>query len=116
MAYDARVVDGQLIEQSNDSLSMTAYRHVAPRGTVAATVAEEIDDHHAVAFGNERNDLGPEMGRGRKSVKEDDRLAGPATSGSVVVQPSAVYVDELTPHEVGRGEERDRDRTKASLR
>ena len=33
-------------------------------------------------------------------MKEHDRLAGSSRSGSVVVEPRAVYIDELTPHEV----------------
>ena len=32
-------------------------------------------------------------------MEENDRLAGSATSGGVVVESRSVYVDELTPHE-----------------
>ena len=31
-------------------------------------------------------------------MEENDRLAGSATSGGVVVESCSVYVDELTPH------------------
>jgi hypothetical protein len=116
VADNARIVDRELVEQPDNPLGMPSHRHIAPSGSVAATVAEEIDDDDAVAFGNEWNDLCPEVRGRRKAVNEDDRLAGPTTSGSVVVQPSAVYVDKLTPHEVKRGEEQDCDHTKASLR
>ena len=33
-------------------------------------------------------------------MQEDDRLAGAARAGGVVVQPSTVEIDELTAHDV----------------
>jgi hypothetical protein len=79
-----------------------SHRDVAAGWAIAASVSEEVDYDNTMPFWNERNDLGPEMRRSRKPVKEDDRLTGTARSGSVVVEPSTVYVDKLTPHGVRR--------------
>jgi len=99
---DARVVDRQLIEEPNDTFGVTSNRDVPPRRPVAPSIAKEVHDHDSMTLWNERNYIGPEV-RGRwKSVEENDRLAGSATSGGVVVESRSVYVDELTPHEGSR--------------
>jgi len=99
---NARVVDRELIKEPNDAVRMTANGHIPTRRPVAPSVAEEVHDHDSMTLWNERNYIGPEV-RGRwKSVEENDRLAGSATSGGVVVESRSVYVDELTPHEGSR--------------
>ena len=98
------VVDRELIEEPNDALGMTSHRHIPTRRSIAPSVAEEVHDHDTVTLRNERNDIGPEVRRRWKSVEENDRLAGSATSGGVVVESRSVYVDELTPHEGSRRE------------
>jgi hypothetical protein len=102
VTHDRGVVDRELIEQPNDALRVSTHGNVATSGAIAAPVAEEIDHDDPVPFGNEWDYLGPEVGRCRKPVKEDDRLAGATTAGSIVIEPRTVYVDELTPHVVWR--------------
>jgi len=99
---NARVVDRERIEEPNDALGMTSNRHIPTRRPIAPTVPKKVHDHHTVTLRNERNDIGPEVRRRWKSVQENDRLAGSATSGGVVVESRSVYVDELTPHEGSR--------------
>jgi len=99
---DGSVVDRELIEEPNNALGVTSHRHIPPRRAITPSVAEEVDHNDTMTLRHERNHIGPEMRRRRKSVKENDRLAGSATSGGVVVESRSVYVDELTPHEGSR--------------
>ena len=105
VADNARIVDRERVEQAHHSLGVAAHGNIAAGRPIASPVAEQIDDNNAVSLRNERDDLGPEVRRRWKSVKKDDRLAGSATSGSVVVEPRTVYVNELTSHGVRRSEE-----------
>jgi hypothetical protein len=81
---------------------VASYRHVALGRAIATAVTEKIDDNYAMALGNERNNLSPQVRRGRETMEKYDRLAGPASPGSVVVEPRSVYVDELSPHGLER--------------
>jgi hypothetical protein len=81
---------------------MAANRHIPPGRAVAPSVAEKVNHNNAMSLWNERNHVGPKVRRGWKSVKENDWLAGSATSGGVVIESRSVYVDELTPHEGSR--------------
>jgi hypothetical protein len=105
VAYNARVVDRELIEQPNDALGMTTNGNVSPRGPVTSPIAEEVDYDDTVTFWNEGHDLRPKVRRCGEPVEEDDRLAGATTAGSIVVEPRTVNVDELTPHDASRSED-----------
>jgi len=95
---DGGVVDRELIEEPNDALGMTSNGHIPTGWAVASAVAEKVDHNDTMPFWNERNYVRPKVRRRWKSMEENDRLAGSATSGGVVVESYSVYVDELTPH------------------
>jgi len=99
---DGGVVDRELIEEPNDALGMTSNGHIPTGWAVASAVAEKVDHNDTMPLWNERNDVRPKVRRRWKSMEENDRLAGSATSGGVVVESRSVYVDELTPHEGSR--------------
>ena len=73
----------------DDALGVGANVDGACERTVAATVAEQVDDDDAMPRRHERNDVAPEMARCRKAVQEHDGLTGAAGSGGVVVDARA---------------------------
>ena len=95
---DARALDAQLVEQLDDALGVRAHVDGARERTIAAPVAEQVEHDEAMPGGHERNDVVPQMARGRKSVDEHDRIAGAARSGGVVVEARAGEIEELTAH------------------
>jgi len=103
VAHDARAIDVERVEQSDDAIAVRAQRQRTAVGRIAAPVAEQVDDDQAVSRGHERNDIAPQMSRRGKSMKEDDRLADAAGSSGVVVEPHPVQIDELTAHGGGVG-------------
>jgi len=107
VADDTCVVDRQRVEQSNDSFGVSTHTDIASGGSIAPSVAEEVDHDDAVSGGYKRDHLGPQVGRGWKAMKKNDGLAGSATSCGVVVESRAVDVDELTAHVDPQGEKQD---------
>jgi hypothetical protein len=95
---DGRVVDRELIEEPNDPLGMAANGHVPTGWAITSPVAEKVDHYDAMPLWNERNYVRPKVRRRWEPMEENDRLAGSATPGGVVVESCSVYVDELTPH------------------
>ena len=67
-------------------------------GTIAAPVAQEIDDDYAMSFGYQRYDVAPNVRRCREAVQEHDGLAPAAVSRRVVVEANAADIHEFTAH------------------
>jgi hypothetical protein len=102
VANDASVVDSEGVKEADDALGVGRNRDVAPFGTVAPAITEQVEHDEAVTRAHEGNDVGPQVRRGRKAVKKHDRLSTAAASGGVVVQARAAQVDELTSHMGGK--------------
>jgi len=98
VAHDRRVRDAQRVQEPDDALGVPSDAEVAPVRRIAAAVAEEVDHHHAVAVGDERRHVAPQVRRGGEPVDQDDGLTGTSRSRGVIVQARATYIDELTPH------------------
>jgi hypothetical protein len=89
------------VEQLHHPLGVRAQRERAPAGPVAAAVAEEVDEEHAVPLGEEPGDARPEQRRRREAVEQDHRLAAPARARRERVQPRPPGLDELAAHRAG---------------
>ena len=108
---DARFFDIELVEHGDDAVGLRLHVHRALHRAIASPEAEQIEHDEAMARRHERDDIRPEMARGREPVYEHDRVAGAARAGGVVVDPCAVEIEELTAHASARfawGREDDR--------
>jgi hypothetical protein len=94
----ARVTDPEEVEQFYHALCVRADSHWPAKRAIASAIAEQVDDHNAVAGRNEGNDIGPEVARSWKAVEEHHRLPRAACAGRVVIQANAVQIDKFTAH------------------
>jgi hypothetical protein len=95
---DARPIDAEGVEELDRAVGVRVHADSTGPGSIAAAVAEQIDNDDPVPRGDERDDLAPEMARGRETVNQNDGLAGAACPCGVVVQARPVEVDKLAPH------------------
>jgi hypothetical protein len=95
---EARAIDAKLIEQCDRSLGVRADVDWVRAGPIAASVAEEIEDDQSVSGWHQRDDVAPQMARGREAVKKNHGYAGAARSCGVVVEPRAAKIEKLTAH------------------
>src|SRR3982750_647796 len=83
---------------------MPTHTHVSACWPIASPVAKQVHHDDAVTWRYKRRYLRPKVRRRGEAVQENDGLAGTATAGRVIVEPSAVHIDELTSHVEPRGE------------
>jgi len=95
---ETRTLDPQLIEHGDHAFGVCADIDGAREWTIASAVAEEIDNDDSMPSGHERNDVGPEMPRGRESVDKHHGIAAAAGARSVVVESRTGEIEKLTAH------------------
>jgi hypothetical protein len=94
--------DTQGVEDGDKTLRMRADADVPIRRRVAATESQKVEDNDAVTRRKQRDDIGPEVARGRKPVDEHHGYAATARPGGVVIDTRAGKVEEFTPHRGAR--------------
>jgi hypothetical protein len=91
--------DAEVVEEGEGAVGVARDAEFRARGRrVAPAVAEEIEDHRAVAEREAGDDARPEVGGGEQAVEENERVACAAGARGVVIEAGASYVDELTSH------------------
>jgi hypothetical protein len=98
VSHDACAIDGELVEQLDDSIRVPSCVNWASERAITSTVAEQIEHNEPMARRHEWNDAAPEMARCWEAVDEHDRNTGAARPCGVVVQPCAGEIEKLTAH------------------
>src|SRR5688572_17497017 len=84
---DRRTLDPERVEHLQQTLRVPFDADVAAPREITASEPEQVDDDDAVPGRHVRNDILPEVRRGRESVYEEDGIPVSARSGGVVVEP-----------------------------
>src|SRR5512132_31165 len=98
MSDNAGTRNSELVEQLDDPSAVGADVDWMRQRTIAASIAEEIDDDQAVSGRHERHNVAPEMARRGEAVQEHDGFAGAACAGRVVIESRPAEIEELTSH------------------
>jgi hypothetical protein len=95
-----RARNSKRIQQADSSLRVPTDRQIATLGEIASTKTEQICDDYPMPGRNERNDVAPQVRRGRESVQQHHRLSAATRSRRVVVEPGSANFDKLPSHAV----------------